>query len=75
MANAEIGKRYRHYKGKEYTVLHIARHTETLEELVVYQAEYDTEDFGPRPIWCRPKKMFEDGVAIDGMIKERFVKI
>ena len=58
MARAEIGKRYRHYKGGEYIVLDIARHTETLEEMVVYQAQYDTEDFGDRPVWVRPKEMF-----------------
>ena len=45
--------RYRHYKGNEYTVLDTARHSETLEELVVYRQEY-----GEHGLWVRPKPMF-----------------
>lgn len=73
MAHAEIGKRYRHYKqGKQYTVLHIAYHTERNEELVIYQAEYDTEDLGPRPVFARPKKMFEEKINTNGVMVDRF---
>ncbi len=75
MATAKTGKRYRHYKGKEYTVLALAHHTETLEDLVVYQAEYDTEDFGSKPVWCRPREMFEGQIEIDGVMKDRFTAI
>ncbi len=49
--------RYRHFKGNEYTVLGTARHSETLEELVVYRQEY-----GDRGLWVRPKEMFLETV-------------
>ena len=47
--------RYRHYKGKEYTVIGVALHSETQEELVVYRQEY-----GDHGLWVRPKQMFPD---------------
>ena len=53
MSNFVQPGRYRHYKGKEYQVLGCARHTETEEEFVVYQALY-----GERGLWIRPKAMF-----------------
>ena len=59
--------RYRHYKGNEYTVLGIARHSETEEELVVYRQEY-----GPRALWVRPKGMFAETVEVDGRRVPRF---
>ncbi|KUO74575.1 MAG: hypothetical protein APF77_08185 [Clostridia bacterium BRH_c25] len=49
----KIGAKYRHFKGNEYLVLHVAKHSETLEEYVVYQALY-----GERGIWIRPLEMF-----------------
>jgi len=58
---------YRHYKGKEYRVLFIAKHSETVEEMVVYQALYG--DFG---YWVRPKEMFMESVNVGGQIKPRF---
>lgn len=61
------GKRYRHYKGKEYLVLHIARHSETLDEMVIYQALY-----GEMGIWVRPLAMFIEKVAVDGQSVDRF---
>lgn len=45
--------RYRHYKGNKYTVIGTARHSETLEEMVVYHQEY-----GEHGLWVRPKEMF-----------------
>ena len=62
----KVGK-YRHYKGKEYEVIGIAKHSETLEELVVYQALY-----GERGVWVRPMKMFFEEVEVDGKKMPRF---
>jgi hypothetical protein len=50
--------RYRHYKGREYRVLGIARHSETLEPLVVYEALY-----GERGLWVRPARMFTEFIS------------
>lgn len=62
----KLGK-YRHYKGKEYEVLGVAKHSETLEELVVYKALY-----GEGQIWVRPLKMFLDEVELEGKKFPRF---
>jgi hypothetical protein len=59
--------RYRHYKGKEYTVLGVARHSEIQEELVVYRQEY-----GDRGMWVRPKQMFLETVEVNGLAMPRF---
>ena len=59
--------RYRHYKGKEYTVIGVAQHSETMEELVVYRQEYG--DFG---LWVRPKQMFAETVTVNGQTIPRF---
>ncbi|PIN73725.1 hypothetical protein COV20_05900 [Candidatus Woesearchaeota archaeon CG10_big_fil_rev_8_21_14_0_10_45_16] len=66
--------RYQHYKGNHYQVLGTARHSETLEEHVIYQGLYDSE-FGKDPLWIRPKKDFEEDVTIDGRQVPRFKKI
>ncbi|WP_396327227.1 DUF1653 domain-containing protein [Hydrogenoanaerobacterium sp.] len=62
--------RYRHFKGNEYRVLYTARHSETLEEYVVYQALY-----GERGIWVRPASMWNETVERDGKTYRRFTKI
>jgi hypothetical protein len=59
--------RYRHYKGQEYEVLGVARHSETEEEYVVYRALY-----GDRGLWIRPTAMFEELVVIEGRHVPRF---
>ena len=59
--------RYRHYKGNEYTVLGVARHSETEEELVVYRQEY-----GERGLWVRPQQMFLETVKVNGQSVARF---
>ncbi|WP_201314046.1 DUF1653 domain-containing protein [Dyella sp. EPa41] len=58
---------YRHYKGQRYRVLGTARHSETMEEVVVYQALYG--DFG---LWVRPAVMFCETVEWDGEPIPRF---
>ncbi len=59
--------RYRHFKGKEYRVLGVALHSETLEQLVVYQALY-----GDGQLWVRPAAMWTETVERDGQTLPRF---
>ena len=59
--------RYRHYKGNEYVVIGVARHSETGEELVVYRPDY-----GEQGLWVRPKEMFLETVEVDGQQVPRF---
>lgn len=59
--------RYRHYKGKEYEVIGVARHSETLEEMVVYRALY-----GEHGLWVRPRGMFCEEVEVKGRMVPRF---
>lgn len=62
----KIGK-YKHFKGNEYKVLYVAKYSETLEYMVVYQALYG--DYG---IWVRPLKMWNEKVLKDGVEVSRF---
>lgn len=62
--------RYRHYKGNEYEVIGVARHSETLEEMVVYRALY-----GEGGLWVRPKVMFLETVIVEGEEVPRFALI
>ena len=62
--------RYRHFKGKEYEVVGIARHSETLEEMVVYRALY-----GEGGLWVRPAAMWNETVERDGVVYQRFIRI
>ncbi len=64
--------KYRHFKGKSYEVIWIARHSETLEELVVYKALYHSDEFGDNALRVRPKTMFEEYVMVDGKKVKRF---
>ncbi len=66
METIKIG-RYRHFKGNEYEVLMIARHSETLEDMVVYRALYGNGD-----IWVRPAAMWNETVMSDGKSVPRF---
>ncbi len=61
---------YRHYKGQQYRVVGVARHSETEEELVVYQALYG--EFG---LWVRPLSMFTETVQVDGEQIARFALV
>ncbi len=66
----EVGPKYRHFKGNDYLVLNIAKHSETLEDYVVYQALY-----GDKGIWVRPMSMFEEMVEVNGMPVNRFKRV
>ena len=65
----KLGK-YRHFKGNEYEALYIAKHSETLEEMVVYRALYG--EFG---IWVRPLSMWNETVIHEGREVKRFTYI
>lgn len=62
--------RYRHYKGGEYEVLGVVRHSETLEPLVLYRALY-----GEQGLWVRPHAMFFERVAVEGAVRPRFAPV
>jgi hypothetical protein len=62
--------RYRHFKGKEYRLLFVARHSETEEPMVVYQALY-----GERGYWVRPAAMWNEDVEREGYSGKRFTYI
>jgi hypothetical protein len=74
MEKVKIGK-YQHYKGKFYNVIGVARHSETLEELVVYEALYKSEEFGENALWVRPLSMFTEEVEVNGIKVPRFKHI
>ena len=61
-----LGK-YKHYKGNQYEVIGVAKHSETLEELVVYRALY-----GEHGLWVRPLKMFLETVEVENKKIPRF---
>ncbi|MCL2401689.1 MAG: DUF1653 domain-containing protein [Oscillospiraceae bacterium] len=58
---------YRHYKGNLYEVIGFAKHSETLEDMVIYQALY-----GERGTWVRPLSMWDNPIALDGKTVNRF---
>ena len=62
--------RYRHYKGLDYEVIGVARHSETEEELVVYRTLY-----GDFSLWVRPLAMFTEEIEIDGRRVKRFAYV
>ena len=62
--------RYRHYKGAEYTVIGVARHSETEELLVIYRPDY-----GERELWVRPQTMFTESVEPQKGREPRFALI
>jgi len=66
MDEIKIG-RYRHFKGNEYEVLYLAKHSETLEPMVVYRALY-----GEHGVWVRPAHMWNETVERDGRTFVRF---
>jgi hypothetical protein len=63
---------YKHYKGNIYEVIGIAKHSETLEEMVVYKATYQADG---ENLWVRPKTMFLESIEVNELITKRFTKI
>lgn len=73
---AELGKTYRHYKNEKlYRVVAIARHSETMEEMIVYEGQYTDQEFGDKPVWVRPREMFEEKVHYHDEEIDRFTLI
>ncbi len=62
--------RYRHYKGGEYEVIGIARHSESLEAMVVYRPLYNSSGW-----WVRPLSMFVEEIEIAGVMQRRFTPV
>ncbi len=63
---------YKHYKGNIYEVIGVAKHSETLEEMVVYKATYQPEG---QNLWVRPLKLFLETIIVNGQSVKRFEKI
>lgn len=63
---------YRHHKGNLYRVIGVAKHSETLEELVVYEALYENPE---SKLWVRPKRMFSEEIEVNGVKKARFERV
>lgn len=62
--------RYRHYKGKEYELVGVVRHSETREPMVLYRPLYD--DSG---LWVRPYQMFFEDIVVNGTPQARFTRL
>lgn len=63
---------YKHYKGNIYEVIGVAKHSETIEEMVVYKATYQAEG---QNLWVRPLKLFLETIIVNGQSIKRFEKI
>lgn len=72
MSTVTIGSVYKHYKGMMYYVLGIAKHSETLEDMVVYVPLYVNDTAS---LWVRPISMFTENVTVDGVQQPRFTEI
>jgi len=68
----KIGGKYQHYKGNFYRVIAVAKHSETLEELVIYETLYDNPH---SKIWARPKAMFCETLTKNGKTMQRFALV
>ena len=67
----KLGK-YRHFKGDICEVIGLARHSETLEKLVIYKHLGESEKYGKDAIWVRPLNMFKSKKYVDGKEVQRF---
>ncbi len=68
MQEITIGKTYRHYKGNIYKIIALAKHSETLEDLIVYQAVSDGKT------WVRPYSMWNETVDGKGTLRFTLIK-
>ena len=71
MKNIKVGK-YRHYKGKYYKVVGVARHSDTLQEFVIYRALYDSREFGKKAWWVKPVSLFTKKIKYKNKRVPRF---
>jgi hypothetical protein len=62
---------YQHYKGKLYEVIAVAKHSETLEKMIVYKALYQNDG---ENMWVRPLNMFIETIVVNGVEVKRFLK-
>lgn len=69
MQDLIVGGLYQHYKGKNYRLIHLGKHSETLEWMIVYECLYDNPEGS---IWVRPLSMFVETVEVNGKIIPRF---
>ena len=69
MQKIEVGKIYKHYKGNLYKIIALAKCSETLEDLIVYQSLNDEEK-----IWVRPKKMWNEIVDNKNTLRFTLIK-
>lgn len=63
---------YKHYKGKEYRVIGVGKHSDTFEDFVIYQALYNSAEFGDKAFWIKPKNLFLETVNFEGEKISRF---
>jgi hypothetical protein len=76
LSKVKVGTTVQHYRNKKnYMILAVGRHSETMELMVVYQALYHCEKFGPNPIFIRPLEMFLETVEENGQTMPRFIEI
>lgn len=66
---------YKHYKGNEYEIIAVGKHSDTLEDYVVYQAQYDSSEFGKKAIWVKSVEEFEKEIEIEDKKIKRFTYI
>lgn len=66
---------YKHYKGNRYEVIGVGKHSETLEDMVVYRALYASSEFKEGSLWVRPAHLFNEFVTVDGQKIPRFERI
>ncbi len=72
MSDIVIGGIYEHYKGKQYKVIALGRDSDTLEDVVIYEGQYSSEEFGDYPVWVRPVVEFVEHVVVGGVEQPRF---